>query len=101
MTWVFTRGVDCARRFRLTLALVLLGGASCAKLSAQNAQYGVAMPLTLSAGFLDTARAQYTDPSAPQVFGGFRLLGTPEIRVTDSASDLARTTRCWRGKRSF
>ena len=81
MRWAVARGRDCARRNLLTLALVLLGGTPCARLSAQNAQIGVALPFTFSAGMLDTCRAQYADHSAPQVFGGFRLLAMPEIKL--------------------
>lgn len=81
MRWAAARGGDCARRHLLTLALVLLGGTPCAKLSAQDAQIGVALPFTFSAGMLDTSRAQYAGPSAPQVFGSFRLLATPEIKL--------------------
>jgi len=41
----------------------------------------VALPLTMSVGFLDTGRAQYDDASAPRVFGGFRLLALPQIKL--------------------
>ncbi len=50
-------------------------------LMAQDAQYGVAIPFTISGGFLDTGRAQYDDPSAPRDFVGFRLLATPEVKL--------------------
>lgn len=65
----------------MVIALLLLAGASCAELSGQDAQYGVALPVTMSLGFLDTARAQYADPAAPQVFGGFRLLAMPVVKL--------------------
>ena len=50
-------------------------------MTAQDARYGVALPFTFSAGFLDTGRAQYSDPTAPAVFGAFRLLAQPEIKL--------------------
>jgi hypothetical protein len=35
----------------------------------------------MSVGFLDTGRAQYDYTSAPKVFGGFRLLAMPQIKL--------------------
>src|SRR5580692_6560235 len=75
------RALISARRSLLILSVALLIGMQCANLAAQDAQYGVALPFTISGGFLDTRRAQYDDPSAPRVFAGFRLLAMPEVRL--------------------
>jgi hypothetical protein len=50
-------------------------------LNAQEAQYGVAVPLTISGGFMDTERALAEDPRAPRDFAGFRLLAMPELKL--------------------
>lgn len=65
----------------IPLILLLLAAMSCCQLTAQEAQFGVALPLTISGGILDTARARYADPTAPHVFGGFRLLAMPQIKL--------------------
>ena len=67
--------------FLLPLFLGLLVGSTSAPLRAQDAQYGVAVPVTISGGFLDTQRARFDDPSAPRDFVGFRLLATPEVKL--------------------
>src|SRR5579862_6834548 len=83
--WVRDRSqshaIETIRSPLWTLSLALLIAASCANLAAQDAQYGVALPLTISGGFLDTQRARYDDPSAPRDFVGFRLLATPEVKL--------------------
>ncbi len=72
------------RRFRacvLVLALFAFIVSLCPSVAAQDAEYGVALPITFSAGFLNTQRAQYDDPTAPRDFGAFRLLALPEIKL--------------------
>lgn len=61
--------------------LLLAVGGAASNLEAQDAQYGVAVPFTISGGFLDTQRARYDDPTAPRDFVGFRLLATPELKL--------------------
>ena len=83
------RATDCSEYgtrllsggFLQILLFVLVIAAPCANLIAQDAQYGAAIPVTISGGFLDTQRARYEDPSAPRDFVGFRLLATPEVKL--------------------
>ena len=69
------------REYALIIALLLLGATTCTELAAQDAQIGIALPLTLSGGILDTGRAQSDEPSAPRLFAGFRLLARPEVKL--------------------
>lgn len=69
------------RRFLCILVLLLPGVMFCPRLAAQTAQYGVALPFTLSGELLDTDRAQYDDLDAPHVFGAARLVAMPEIKL--------------------
>jgi hypothetical protein len=63
------------------LVLLAVITSICPGAAGQDAQYGVALPVTFSAGFLDTQRAQYDDPTAAAAFGAFRLLAVPEIKL--------------------
>ena len=65
----------------LLAGLLLLLASANGDLKAQDAQYGVAMPFTISGGLLDTQRAQYADPTAPRFFPGFRLLAMPQVKL--------------------
>lgn len=65
----------------LVLSLLFLGGAPCAELAAQEAMYGIAMPLEVTGGILDTGRAQADDPSAPWLTAGFHVLAEPELKL--------------------
>jgi hypothetical protein len=65
----------------LILALLLMGGALCTRLAAQNAQIGVALPFTASGEFLDTGRGLYVDPNASQAFAAFRFLALPQFKI--------------------
>jgi hypothetical protein len=68
-------------RRSLILGLLLLTGMPAVKLAAQEAQVGVVVPVTISAGLLSTGRAQGDDPSAATVTVGFRLLVTPQLKL--------------------
>jgi len=48
---------------------------------AQDARLGLAVPLTITGGILDTRRAEPDDPSAPSWTAGFRLLTTPQLKL--------------------
>src|SRR5579883_2107414 len=64
------------------VSLTLLCGAlTCANALAQEAAFGVAMPLTITGGILDTGRAQMDSPSAPRLTAGFRALAVPEVKL--------------------
>jgi hypothetical protein len=69
------------KRRCLILSLLLLTGMPAVKLAAQEAQVGVVVPVTISAGILDTGRVQADDPSAATVTIGFRLLATPQVKL--------------------
>ena len=68
------------KHYLLTGCLVL-AAISYSALRAQEAQYGVAVPLEITGGMLDTDRAQSDDPTAPPVTAGFRLLATPLLKL--------------------
>lgn len=59
------------------LAIVLAIGS----LPAQEAQFGVAMPLEIAGGILDTGRAQADSTSAPRWTAGFQVLAKPELKL--------------------
>jgi hypothetical protein len=65
----------------LVPSLLLLAGAGCGRLSAQEAQAGIAMPLEITVGALDTGRAQAYAPSAAPFTAGFHLLAEPELKL--------------------
>ncbi len=75
----FLRGI--ARKAKGILAILFAAGFATLNLHAQDAQYGVAIPFTISGGFLDTQRGRNDDPTAPRDFVGFRLLATPELKL--------------------
>lgn len=63
------------------LSLVLLAGIPCAKLIAQEAQFGLTVPVTITGGALDTGRAQAADPSAATFAMGFHFLAVPQLKL--------------------
>jgi hypothetical protein len=69
------------KRRCLILGLLLLTAIPAVKLAAQEAQVGVVLPVTISAGILDTGRAQADDPSAASLTAGFRVLATPQVKL--------------------
>ncbi|MBI4461141.1 MAG: hypothetical protein HY648_13930, partial [Acidobacteria bacterium] len=50
-------------------------------LSAQNADWGVAVPFTVTGGIQVTERPQLEDPSASKVRGGFRAVAYPTLKL--------------------
>jgi hypothetical protein len=66
---------------RLIIGCLVLAVSSCLRLRAQEAEFGVAVPLTITGGALDTGRAQDVDPTAPAFTVGFRLLATPLLKL--------------------
>jgi hypothetical protein len=69
------------KRCRFIFSLLLLSGASCIKLAAQEAEFGVTVPVTLTGGVLNTRRAEADDPSAPWLSAGFRVLASPGVKL--------------------
>lgn len=69
------------KRCRFTFSLLLLSGASCIKLAAQEAEVGVTVPVTLTGGVLNTRRAEADDPSTPSLSAGFRVLASPGVKL--------------------
>jgi hypothetical protein len=85
-----TGTVDQSRRERISVgakgALVailylLFGVVFGDRLLAQDAQIGIAVPVTISGGMLDTGRARYADPSASSISAAFRLLALPQVKL--------------------
>ena len=69
------------KTYYLALSLLLLAGTPCIRLAAQEAEAGIAMPLTITGGILDTDRAQAYDPSAAAFTVGFHVLAEPELKL--------------------
>jgi hypothetical protein len=69
------------RKHYFGLSLLLLIAAPCVKLAAQEAQAGIAMPLEITGGILDTDRARAYDPSAAAFTAGFHVLAEPELKL--------------------
>ncbi len=69
------------KKYWLVLSLLLPIGAGCVKLAAQEAQAGIAMPLEITVGTLDTDRARAYDPSAAAFTAGFHVLAEPELKL--------------------
>lgn len=69
------------KRYTLGACIFLLAGTPCLRLPAQEAQAGIAMPVMITAGMLDTDRAHAYDPSAAPLTFGFHLLAEPELKL--------------------
>ncbi|MGH9356346.1 MAG: hypothetical protein ACRD10_09480, partial [Terriglobia bacterium] len=69
------------KKHSFVLCLLLLAGTPCAKLAAQEAQVGIAMPLVITGGILDTDRAQTYDPSVGPFTVGFHVLAEPQLKL--------------------
>ncbi|HXJ95507.1 MAG TPA: hypothetical protein VMT20_21910 [Terriglobia bacterium] len=65
----------------LLTGCLILAASSCLNLRAQEAQFGVSVPLEITGGMLDTDRAQSDDPAAPPVTAGFKMLATPLVKL--------------------
>ena len=70
-------------RVIFALSLLFLTGASIGPLNAQEAEVGMAIPITITGGAMDTGRVMADDPSAPWFTTGFRVLATPELKLGD------------------
>jgi hypothetical protein len=69
------------KKLWLLLIVLLLTGADSLRLAAQEAQVGLAMPLEITVGMLDTDRARSYDPSAAPFTVGFHVLAEPELKL--------------------
>jgi hypothetical protein len=69
------------KSYFLFLSLLLLTGTPCAQMMAQEAQAGIAMPLEITGGMLETDRAHAYDPSADPFTVGFHVLAEPELKL--------------------
>ena len=65
----------------IILNLLFLVAISHFPLFAQEADIGVAVPLVITGGLLQTNRAQITDPTAGSLTAGFRMLVMPQVKL--------------------
>jgi len=65
----------------LFFGCLILAVSSHFALHAQEAQFGVAVPLEITGGAIDTDRAQDYDPTAPSFTAGFKGLATPMLKL--------------------
>lgn len=65
----------------LILATLFLAAAGSCGLAAQEAEVGVAVPVTITAGALETGRAQAGEPTTASFTVGFRALAVPELKL--------------------
>src|SRR5215471_8021993 len=76
-----SRWLDSMKSICLVLSLLLTSASSCLRLEAQEADFGVSVPLTITGGLLETDRAKSTDPSAASLTVGFRALVMPQLKL--------------------
>lgn len=69
------------KRCCLILSLLLLAATPSAKMAAQETQVGVAMPVVITGGLLDSGRAQAYDPSTGPFTVGFHVLAEPQLKL--------------------
>jgi hypothetical protein len=65
----------------LVVGFLVLAASASPNLRAQEAEFGVAVPLEITGGAMDTGRAQDYDPTAPSFTAGFKLLATPLLKL--------------------
>jgi hypothetical protein len=53
----------------------------CLTARAQEANFGISVPVTVSGGILDTQRLQVSDPGESRVSGGFRTMVDPTLKL--------------------
>ncbi|MGH9405679.1 MAG: hypothetical protein ACRD3D_07590 [Terriglobia bacterium] len=76
------RWESCGRLCHRFAAALLVTLAVCVQLGAQEeAQFGVAVPLTITGGILDTGRAKADEATAASLTAGFHLLAYPELEL--------------------
>jgi hypothetical protein len=63
------------------LNLLLLSATLSLRLAAQEAEIGVAVPLVITGGILETSRAESADPTAASLSAGFRVLVMPQLKL--------------------
>jgi len=69
------------KRICLVLSLLLTSASTCLRLEAQEADFGVSVPLTITAGVLETDRPKSMDPLAASLTAGFRALVMPQLKL--------------------
>jgi hypothetical protein len=75
-------GVMTANRFLLTIHLLALFiGLTIASAFAQDATRGIAMPVTLTGGVMESERGREADPEAATVFPGLRAVIYPGLKI--------------------
>jgi hypothetical protein len=69
------------KRSYFILNALLLSATLSLRLAAQEAEIGVAAPLVITGGILETGRAESTDPTAAALTAGFRVLVMPQLKL--------------------